>query len=81
MSDCIYMSNCSSRSREFDPGTVPYFRRDCYEILSKSILLLSADAKKIVVSYKRKYVHKVLDNYLVKLAQEKVWLGELTIPT
>ena len=28
--------------------------------------------------YKRKYVHKVLVNRLVKLAQEKVWLGELT---
>ena len=26
-------------------------------------------------SYKRKYVHKVLVNRLVKLAQENVWLG------
>ena len=31
--------------------------------------------------YKRKYVHKVLVNRLVKLAQEKVWLGELTFLT
>ena len=26
-------------------------------------------------------VHKVLVNHLVKLAQEKVWLGELTVST
>ena len=31
-------------------------------------------------SYKRKYVHKVLVNRLVKLVQEKVWLGEMTVP-
>ena len=31
----------------------------------------------LVVSYKGKYVHEVLVNHLVKLAQEKVWLGEL----
>ena len=34
----------------------------------------------VFVSYKRKYVHEVLVNCLFKLAQEKVWLGELTIP-
>ena len=34
--------------------------------------------RRVVVSYKRKYVHKVLANHLFKLAQEKVWLGELT---
>ena len=33
-----------------------------------------------VVSYKGKYVHEVLVNCLFKLAQEKVWLGELTVP-
>ena len=31
----------------------------------------SADSRRVVVSYKRKYVHKVLVNRLVKLAQEK----------
>ena len=40
-----------------------------------------ADSLRIVVSYKRKYVLKVLVNRLVKLAQEKVWLSELTIST
>ena len=34
-----------------------------------------------VVSYKRKYVHEVPVNGLFKLAQEEVWLGELTVPT
>ena len=34
---------------------------------------------RVVVSYKRKYVHEVLVNCLFKLIQEKVWLGELTV--
>ena len=50
------------------------------EIISRAILLPSADLRTVVVSYKRKYVHKVLVDRLVKLAQERVWLGELTIP-
>ena len=37
-------------------------------------------SRRVVVSYKRKYVHKVLVNCLFKLAQEKEWLGELTPP-
>ena len=37
-------------------------------------------SRRVVVSYKRKYVHEVLVNCLFKLAQEKVWLGELTVP-
>ena len=41
----------------------------------------SADSRRVVASYKGKYVHKVLVNCLVKLAQEKMWLGELTIST
>ena len=40
----------------------------------------SADARRVVVSYKRKYVHEVLVN-LVNLAQEKVWLDALNILT
>ena len=46
-----------------------------HEIISTVILL-----PKVVVSYKQKYVQEVLVNRLFKLAQEKVWLGELTIP-
>ena len=44
-----------------------------HEIISTVILLPSAESRRVVVSYKRKYVHKVLVNHLVKLAQEKVW--------
>ena len=46
-----------------------------------SRLLPSTDSRRVGVSYKQKYVQEVLVNRLVKLAQEKVWLGELTIPT
>ena len=41
-----------------------------HEIISTAILL-PADSGSVVVSYKRKYVHKVLVNSSVKLAQEK----------
>ena len=48
-----------------------------HEMISTVILLPSAV---FVVSYKRKYVQEVLVNCLFKLTQEKVWLGELTVP-
>ena len=52
-----------------------------HEIFSTVILLPSADlSRRVVVSYKRKFVHKLLVNRLFKPAQEKVWLGELTVP-
>ena len=53
-----------------------------HEMISTVILLPSADSfkKRVVVSYKRKYVHELLVNRLFKPAQEKVWLGELTVP-
>ena len=52
-----------------------------HEIISTVILLPSADSfKRVVVSYKREYVHELLVNHLFKPAQEKVWLGELTVP-
>ena len=37
-------------------------------------------SRRVVVSYKWKYVHELLVNRLFKPAQEKVWLGELTVP-
>ena len=52
-----------------------------HEIISLVILLPSADSRRVVISYKQKYVHKVLVNCLVKLSQEKVWLGQLTLST
>ena len=39
-----------------------------HEIISTTILLPSADSRRVVVSYKQKYVHEVLDKRLVKLA-------------
>ena len=42
-----------------------------HEIISMAILLPSSDSRKVVVSYKRKYVHEALVNCLVKLAHEK----------
>ena len=41
------------------------------EIISRVILLPSADSGRVVFSYKRKYVHKVLVNYLSQACQEK----------
>ena len=38
-----------------------------------AILLPSADSRRIVVSDKWKYVHKVLVNHLVKLAKKNVY--------
>ena len=52
-----------------------------HEIISTVILLLRLIySRGFVVSYKRKYVHKLLVNRLLKPAQEKVWLSELTVP-
>ena len=51
------------------------------EIISTVILLPAAESfKKDFVSYKLKYMHEVLVNCVFKLAQEKVWLGELNVP-
>ena len=70
-----------------DPGVVSlisarshFFMEIDHEIVS-SHSPPSTDPKRVVVSYKRKYVHKVLVNRLVKLVQEKAWLGELTSST
>ena len=50
-------------------------------MISTVILLLPLiHSRRVVVSYKRKYVHELLVNRLFKPAQEKVWLGELTVP-
>ena len=46
--------------RKFDPDPVPYFLQP----------FTSLSSRRVVVSYERKYVHKVLINRLVKLAQD-----------
>ena len=61
--DPVVMSSIPARSHTFVEID--------YEIISTIILLPSAESFKIVISYKGKYVHKVLVNCLFKLAQEK----------
>ena len=70
-----------------DPGvasSIPVRSHTFVEIyhfmISTVILLLPLiHSRRVVVSYKRKYVHELLVNRLFKPAQEKVWLGELTV--
>ena len=71
---CLAADTCLTA----DPGvasTIPArshtFVEIDQEIISMNILLPSTDSRRAVVSYKRKYVHEVLVNPLVKLAQEK----------
>ena len=53
-----------------------------HEIISRSFSsLLLKHSRSVVVSYKQNYVHELLVNHLFKLAQEKVWLDELTVPS
>ena len=65
-------SDCRSRGHKFDPTrSYTFVEIDC-EIISLVILLPSAEcSRRIVVSCKRKYVHEVRLNCLLKLAQEK----------
>ena len=51
------------------PQNTPTFL-DGLILINTTILFPSADSRKVVVSFKRKYVHEVLVNRLVKLAQE-----------
>ena len=51
------------------------------ETISTVILLPFADSRRVVASYKQMYECEVLVKRLVKLAQEKVWLAELTVLT
>ena len=71
-----------------DPGftsTIPVRSHTFVEIDHKLFLRSFSSlpliySRRVVVSYKRKYVHELLVNRLFKPAQEKVWLGELTVP-
>ena len=70
-----------------DPGVTSSIPAQSYtfveidhEIISTVIFFLPLNhSRRAVVSYKEKYVHKVLVNCLFKLAQEIVWFGELTV--
>ena len=67
------MSDCNAGVASSIPARSHTFLKIDHEMISTAILLPSADLKGVVVSYKRKYVHEVLVNHLVKDAQEKVW--------
>ena len=72
----------SVECRTADPGVASSIptRSHTYVEIDNEILSMVADSRR-VVSYKRKYVHKILVNRLFKLARGKVWLGELTVST
>ena len=53
------------------PARSNTFVKIYHELISMVILLPSGDSRGFVVSYKRKYVHEVLINCLVKFAKEK----------
>ena len=62
-------SDSKSRGHEFDPGPVLYFRGDWFLRSFSSVPL--NHSRRVVVSYKRKYVHEVLVTRLFKLARKK----------
>ena len=74
------MSECNPGVESSIPALSHIFVEIDHEKISTVILLPSPDSRRVVVNYKLKYVHEVLVNCLVKLAQENVWLGELTVP-
>ena len=52
-----------------------------HELISTIILLPSADSfKKDCCQLQAKVCARITDNRLFKPAQEKVWLGEMTVP-
>ena len=63
--------NADPRVASLIPAWSHTFVEIDHEIISTAILLPTTDSRRVVVSYKRKYVHKVLVNRLFKLAQEK----------
>ena len=67
------MSDFCPRVVSSIPSQSHFFVAIDHEIIFLALLLPSTDSRRIVVSFKGKYVHKVLVNCLVKLAQEKVW--------
>ena len=60
-------ADCRSTGHEFDPGPIPYFCGDWSWNNFYGHSPRSADSRRVVVSYKGKFVHKVLVNPVVKL--------------
>ena len=70
---CLAADTCLTA----DPGVASSIppRSHAFVMIDKEIISMvnlhpSAESRRVVVSYKRKYVHKVLVNCLVKLARE-----------
>ena len=86
--DCHYRSQDKIRSPPVYCSIKLIFMRKSVDLWLRMVLLphpngiLQEYPILKFVSYERKYmyVHEVLVNYLFKLAQEKLWLGELTVP-
>ena len=76
VSDCRYMSDCRSGVESLIPAQSHTFTEIDHEIISTTILLPSADSR-----IQEKVCARSTGYCLVKLAQEKVWLGKLTVPT
>ena len=69
-----------------DPGVVSSIPVHTFVEIDHEMFLRSFSSlplihsRRVVVSYKRKYVHELLVNRLFKPAQENVWFSELTVP-
>ena len=71
---CLSADTCLTADPVFGsliPARSHTFVEIDHEIISTAILLPSNDSRRIIVSYKQKYVHEVVVNHLVKLAHEK----------
>ena len=71
---CLTAATCLTADpvvASYIPGRYPTFVEIDHEINSTASLLPSADSRKVVVIYKRVYVHEVLVNLIVKIALEK----------
>ena len=67
----------NNESTKNDPAQYQTFVKIDHEIISMVITMPSADPRRVVISYKRKYVHGVPINCLVKSAQEKKKYGKV----
>ena len=84
---CSAVSNMSGNRCNLtaDPGVPSSFPAWSHTFVEMKSFLRSFSSlplnqsRRIVVSYKGKYVHEVLVNCLFKLAQENVWLDELSV--
>ena len=62
------------------PSFILFHLKSLPDRVSQSVTCLATDVILTADPGVRKYVHEVLVNCLFKLAYEKVWLGELTVP-